>query len=95
VHPYLSVDAANCLVDLRVKIIGMDTITPDIPIPMRPEGFDFPVHRILLGKDILVIETLGRNLRQLLAKRLTIGAFPLRIKRADGAPCPVLGLLEE
>jgi arylformamidase len=94
-HPYLSEDAANCLAELGINIIGMDTITPDMPVPLRPEGFSFPVHRILLSKDILVIENLGLNLAKLVGKRLIIGTFPIIIKGADGGPSAVFGLLEE
>jgi arylformamidase len=94
VHPYLREDAARWIVEKKVNIIGFDTLTLDLPVPLRKEGFDFPVHRILLGNDVLVIEHLGPNLARVAGKRLIIGAFPLKIVGADGAPSPIFALLE-
>ena len=94
VHPYLSEDAARWMVEKGINIIGFDTLTLDLPVPLRKEGFDFPVHRILLGNDVLVIEHLGPNLARVAGKRLTIGAFPIKIIGADGAPSPIFALIE-
>jgi len=94
-HPYLSEDAANWLVEIGINIIGMDTTTLDMPIPLRPEGFNFPVHRTLLGNDILIIENLGPKLAQLLGRRLIIGAFPIKIRGVDAAPSAVFAVLKE
>lgn len=93
-HPYLGEDAAWWLVKKKVRIVGIDTKTVDIPSPLRKEDFNFPVHKALLGNDILIIEHLGPGLKQVLNKRVTIACFPLKITGADGAPAPVFALVE-
>jgi len=92
-HPYFSVDAAQWLVDKKVKMFGMDTLTPDIPHYLRTETFDFPVHRLIIGNEIIIIENLG-NLAAVVGKRVTIVAFPLKILGADGAPARVAAMVE-
>jgi arylformamidase len=94
-HPYLSGDAAAFLVDHRVSIVGTDTITPDFPVARRSEGFDHPVHRLLLRHDVLIVENLGPGLKEVLGRRLTLAVPPLRIIGGDGSPVPACALLEE
>src|SRR3989344_3535557 len=48
----------------------------------------FPIHRILLGNDILIIENLT-NLGVLAGKESTIYAFPIKLQ-IDGAPVRVV-----
>lgn len=86
-HPYLSVGAAEWLVERRVKLVGFDLMTPDMPEPLRPEGFDWPVHQVLLGNDVLVMENLSATLTDFVGQRLQISAAPMPIRGADGAPC--------
>jgi arylformamidase len=93
-HPYLTPDAARFLVDAKVNIVGTDTITPDVPVRHRPEGYDHPVHRTLLGNDVLIIEHLGPGLKQVAGTRVTIVAFPLLIRGSDGAPSAVFAMRE-
>jgi kynurenine formamidase len=85
-HPYLSGDAAALLVDRKVRLVGLDALTPDMPAERRPPDFDYPVHRALLGSDIPIVENLGPGLAAVVGQRLTLGALPLRIVAADGAP---------
>jgi arylformamidase len=93
-HPYLTKDAAEFLVQSKVNIVGTDTITPDLPVRHRPEEYDNPVHRTLLGNDVLIIEHLGPGLKTIAGTRLTIVAFPLLIRGTDGAPSAVFALCE-
>lgn len=68
VHPEL----AEFLIAKKTKIIGMDLASPDL--------YPFKVHKLLLSKNILIIENLT-NLGSLLqAKQFEIMAFPLKIK---------------
>lgn len=85
-HPWLTVDAAEWIVERGVGLLGMDVITPDLPGPYRSEGYDdFPVHHILLGNDVLVAEHLA-NLDRIAGDRIEVFAFPHRIEGGDGAP---------
>lgn len=87
-HPYLSDEAARWLLDRRVKLVGVDCFSADMPVPLRSAGFDWPVHHLLLGNGILIAENLA-NLTSVAGRRLTIGAFPLKIEGGDGAPARI------
>lgn len=84
-HPYLSEDAAQWLVSRGAKMIAFDIPTPDRPEELRPGGFEFPVHKILLGADTLVAEHLT-GLAQVAQRRSRAMAFPLPIRHSDGSP---------
>jgi kynurenine formamidase len=81
-HPYLSADAAEWIVKKGVKLFGIDCITVDLPTPLRQKGFDFPVHRILLGNTVLIAENVA-NLGKIVGKKTRIFALPLRVKGSD------------
>ncbi len=85
-HPYLSVDAADWLVARGVRMVGVDTITPEVPNGHRPEGFDYPVHQRLLGREILIVENLGPGLSRLAGRRIDFRAAPFAIEGGDGSP---------
>jgi kynurenine formamidase len=90
-HPYLSDEAAAWLVERRVRMVGVDFFSADLPVPLRPPGFDWPVHHRLLGAGVLIAENLA-NVRPLAGRRLTVGAFPLKIRGGDGAPARIFAL---
>lgn len=90
-HPYLTGDAADFLVDRGVRMVGVDTMTPDLPAERREAGFDFPVHRRLLAEDVLIVENLGPGLKELAGRRAMLAAIPLRIVGSDGAPTAAVG----
>jgi len=88
-HPFISEEVAWWLRDCKVSMIGVDTLTPEIPYHMRKEGFDYPIHKILLSNDILIIENL--NLSQLNGmNKIWITAFPIPILGCEAAPCRVV-----
>lgn len=78
-HPALSIDAATDLVRRGMRLLAVDTLSPD----PTGHGADFPVHQVVLGADALIVENLC-NLDGLPAA-VRIGFFPLPID-ADGAP---------
>ncbi len=82
---FLSEEVAHELVRRKVKAIGVDAFSPDTE--------PYPVHKILLSKDILIIENLV-NLKALLGKRFTIHYFPLNITGGDGGPCRAVAFVE-
>ena len=79
-RPELTEEIANYLVEKKVKMIGLDMCSPD----KEP----FPVHRILLGNDILIIENMT-NLEMLEGKEFTVYALPVNLQ-LDGAPARVI-----
>lgn len=75
-HPVLTMDFAQFLIDKRVKIVGMDMISPD--------RFPFEIHKKLFANNVLIIENLT-NLEQLKQlQRFEVMAFPLKV-RADAS----------
>ena len=82
--PYLSTDGAAFLAECAANAVAVD-----FPIDKHPETpqstiKDFPVHRLLLGQDIPLIENLI-NLDKLLGKEFELWALPLKLKGGDGA----------
>jgi len=88
-HPSFSPDAAEWLVERRIKLLAIDCLTPDLAVPRRPAGFDWPVHHILLGNGVLIAENVT-NLQALAAARLEAMFLALNIVDADGAPTRVI-----
>ncbi|GAB4424146.1 MAG: cyclase family protein [Chloroflexi bacterium OHK40] len=90
-HPYLADDAARWIVARRFRLVGLDIVTPDLPGPLRPPGFGFPVHHILLGNRVLIIENL--YLEEVIGRRMQLFVGALKIADGDGAPARVLAVL--
>lgn len=88
-YPYLSMDAARWLLDRRIKMLAVDAPSPDMPEGGRPDGFDWPVHRLLLGNGVLVAEHL-RGLAPLVGRRFRLFALPVALRGADGAPARIV-----
>lgn len=88
-HATLSVAAAQWLVGKKIKLLAVDTPTPDIPIHRRPQGFDWPVHHALLRDGVLISEQVA-NARSLAGRRAEFLFLPLNIVGGDGAPARVL-----
>lgn len=87
-HPWLTPDAAQWLVDAGCSLIGMDTLTPDIPGPHRSDDWPtteaWPIHEILLGGGVLIAENLT-NLNRIAGERVEVTAYPIKIRDGDGA----------
>jgi len=88
-HASLSVAAAEWLVRQKVKLVAVDTPTPDVALDRRPEGFIWPVHRALLRDGVLIAEQVT-NLDALAGMRAEFMFLPLNIADCDGAPARVL-----
>jgi kynurenine formamidase len=83
----LSEEAARWLAGFRPKGVGVDAVSVD---PVGTEAF--PVHRLFLERDILVIENLVR-LERLLGRAFFLCCLPLKIEGADGAPVRAVALV--
>ncbi len=88
-HPCLSQDAADWLVDMKIRLLAVDTATPDLAFDRRGESFDFPIHRTLLKHGVLIAEQIA-NLEALAGKRAYFMFLPVPILGCDGAPARVL-----
>jgi len=81
-YPEIAEDFARQLVTWGVSLLGLDTPSPDKD--------PFPIHKILLGKNVLIIENLT-NLDALesFKQDFEIHAYPVK-RKADGAPVRVV-----
>lgn len=73
-HPYITEEAANFLKDQEVVLVGIDSHNIDnTKVNARP------VHTILLGEDILIVEHLN-NLKALVGEEFTFSAVPPKVE---------------
>jgi kynurenine formamidase len=86
-HPHLDPAAARKLVDLGIKVIGSDTLSPDEFPQIENEESCFDVHRVLLGAGCVIAENLT-NLEALLdlGEVAIVSLLPLRLDECDGSP---------
>ncbi|TIU58037.1 MAG: cyclase family protein [Mesorhizobium sp.] len=93
-QPYISEDAARWLVKRGVRLLGMDTPQADSPKNGRGSERDSPVHKILLGADMIKLEYMT-NLRALGTDEFQLIALPLKIREGDGSPVRCIGIVED
>jgi arylformamidase len=86
-YPTLTPEAAKWLTGFPLKGIGLDAISID-PITST----DFEVHRILLDKEILIVENLS-NLNAIDVAFFDFFSMPLWIKNADGSPVRAVAII--
>jgi arylformamidase len=87
VYTALSPDGARWLVERGVRLVGTDFIS--IESTGDPT---FPVHRTLLGADVVIIE--GLDLRDAPPGACTIWCLPLKIRDGDGGPARALLIVD-
>jgi arylformamidase len=75
---FVTPDGARWLVDHGVRLVGVDTLS------IEPATADYPVHRLLLGAGVIIVE--GLDLTAAPAGRYQLVCLPLRIAGGDGAP---------
>jgi kynurenine formamidase len=80
-YPVLSAEAASWLAEWGLKGIGLDMISID-----GADAHDLPVHRILLKRDICIIENLKGLDRLPRDGDFGFFCYPMSILDADGAP---------
>jgi kynurenine formamidase len=85
-YPYLSTESARFLAGYKLKGVGIDTMSLE-----PPDTVHFYAHKILLSKNILIIENLT-NLELIKSDFFTFLALPLKIKDSDGSPVRALAL---
>lgn len=88
-HPSLDQDAADWLVERKIRLLAVDTATPDLAYDRRGPGFEFPIHRTLLKHGVLIAEQVA-NLAGLVGSRVEFMFCPIPILGCDGAPARVL-----
>jgi arylformamidase len=80
---YLETNAAERLVELGVKLVGIDYLS------IEKFNFDQPTtHYALLGHDVVIVE--GLNLAEVAAGDYELICLPMKIKNGDGGPARVV-----
>jgi len=79
-YTVLPIDAADWLSRFGLKGLGVDSISAD-----KADSQDFPVHKIFLQNDTIIIENL-KNLGKSHGCAFTFSCFPLNFEDADGSP---------
>lgn len=87
-HPYLTKGAAGYLRDHEVKLVGIDAHNID-----DTSGKSRPVHTILLGAEILIVEHLC-NLHLLPKEGFTFSAIPPKFKGVGTFPVRAMAKLK-
>jgi arylformamidase len=88
-YPVLTAAAARWLAGFPLKGIGVDMISVD-----RTDTDTYPIHRIFLQNEILLVENLTA-LSELPDMIFSFCCFPLKIKDADGSPVRATALTSE
>lgn len=87
-YPVLSPKGAEWISGFKLKGLGVDAISVD-----AVGEAEFPVHKILLRRNIIVIENLT-NLDELPGKHFTFCCLPLKIEGADGSPVRAVAITD-
>lgn len=91
-HPFLTEDAALYLRDCGVKLVGIDSMNIDDTSNDSTRGKVRPVHSVLLGADILIVEHLC-NLGAVPDEGFTFSAAPPKVRGAGTFPVRALATL--
>lgn len=83
--PVLDENLVDFLITKRPKMLLLDILTPD--------KFPYPIHKKILGNDILIVENV-RNMKLLIDKKFKVYAIPLNFEEFDGSPCRVFAEVE-
>ncbi len=89
--PYVTRELVDHLVAKEIRLIGVETMDPDLIDPENFETAEFPAHRTFLKNNILIIENLA-NLDQIPVTRCQLIATPLKLKGASGSPVRVIAV---
>lgn len=90
-YPYISAEAAKYLVDKGMKLIGLDTASPDdsrIKLEKSNLGSDkdSPIHKIFLNGEVILVEYLANLEKINNFDGWDLIVLPIKIKNGDGAP---------
>jgi kynurenine formamidase len=83
--PVLDEDLVDFLITKKPKMVLLDIPTPD--------KFPYPIHKKILGNDILIVENVC-NMKLLINKKFKVYAIPLNFEKFDGSPCRVFAEVE-
>ena len=86
--PGLSEDAVEYLINKKVNAVCIDSPSID-----RGSDSNFPAHKLLLSKEILIVENLC-NLSKINNQNFTLIMTPLKLSGASGSPIRAIAIDE-
>lgn len=89
-YPYFSVAAAKFLVDNGVKLIAMDSPSPDDSRTKLLSPEDSIIHKLFLGAGVILVEYLNNTSELDFTAKHELYALPLKVLGADGSPSRVV-----
>lgn len=91
--PYFSLEAARYLVDNGMKLMALDTPSPDDGRNITEVHVeDSPVHKLLLQNDVIIAEYLTNTDKLKANKEYEFYALPLKLLDSDGAPARIIAI---
>lgn len=87
--PYFTIEAAQHLIDEGLRVIALDTPSPDCGSAIG-EKDDSPVHKLFLRESVTIIEYLTNTDKLEPDKLYQLIALPLKLKDCDGSPARVI-----
>lgn len=90
-HPYVSAEAARRIVETGVRLVGIDTLSPDETVVDEAEaaGHEYAFHKIVLGAGVVIAENLT-NLESIQEGSWIVSLVPLKLSGSDGSPIRAL-----
>jgi len=85
----ISAEAVHWMADRGVKILGVETISPDL-VYLTDE---YPTHKACAERRLTHYENLN-DLKEVVGRRLQFYGFPLRLEPAYGSPVRAVGILD-
>lgn len=76
-------EAGKWVVNRGIKLIGIDYLSVD-----APQNINFPVHRLMLAAEVVVVE--GLSLGEISAGEYTLVCLPMKLEETEGAPARVI-----
>lgn len=86
-YTYLTKEAAEYLVSKKVRAFGIDFLSVE-----KFHASDPVAHKTLLSNGIFIIESLNRDIKQFVGKRILLMCMPIKLQNGDGAPSRVIGV---
>lgn len=86
-YTYLTKEAAEYLVSKNVRAFGIDFLSVE-----KFHASDPVAHKTLLSNGIFIIESLSRDIKQFVGKRVLLICMPIKLLNGDGAPSRVLSV---
>lgn len=95
-HPGMTADATRWLVDQGVKVIGIDAIGFDPPIPVMLERKQlWEAHRVMREKEYYHLENMANFDQIPKPYGFIVSVLPIKLRGASAAPVRAVAIVEE